>query len=170
MPQAPNPYDKQEFDVFLCHNSKDKPEVKRIAEQLKAKGIVPWLDEWELQPGLPWQRALEKQIEHIKSAAMFVGSNGRGPWQDLELEAFIRQFVSRGCPVIPVMLADAPDKPQLPVFLSGMTWVDFRKKEPDPIEQLIWGIMGKKPNLAQMAAGGVHNVQIQGNVSTTIPY
>ncbi len=69
MTQASTPKGKQEFDVFLCHNSKDKPEVKRIAELLKAQGIVPWLDEWELRPGLPWQRALEEQIEHIKTAA-----------------------------------------------------------------------------------------------------
>ena len=142
MPQASTPKGKQEFDVFLCHNSKDKPEVKKIAELLKAQGIVPWLDEWELRPGLPWQRALEVQIEHIKTAAVFVGSNGRGPWQDMELEAFIREFVSRGCPVIPVVLADAPDKPQLPAFLRGMTWVDFRVGDPNPMERLVWGITG----------------------------
>ena len=72
MPQASTPKGKQEFDVFLCHNSKDKPEVKRIAEPLKAQGIVPWLDEWELRPGLPWQRALEEQIEHIKLVEIII--------------------------------------------------------------------------------------------------
>ncbi len=39
------------FDVFLCHNSADKPAVKRIGEKLKQRGILPWLDEWELRPG-----------------------------------------------------------------------------------------------------------------------
>ncbi len=82
-----------DFDVFLCHHSEDKPAVKEIGERLKERGILPWLDEWELRPGLPWQRALGKQIKQIKSAAVFVGKNGRGPWQDLELEAFLRQFV-----------------------------------------------------------------------------
>src|SRR5205807_8282152 len=97
--------------------------------------------------GLPWKRALEEQIEQIKSAAVLVGKNGRGPWQDMELQAFIREFVSRKCPVIPVVLADAPDKPALPVFLRGMTWVDFRKQEPDPMGQLIWGVKGENPNV-----------------------
>ena len=137
----------EEFDVFLCHNSHDKPQVKEIARQLRAQGLKPWLDEWQLRPGLPWQRTLEAQIEQIKSAAVFVGKNGRGPWQDMELEAFIREFISRNCPVIPVVLADAPDKPQLPIFLRGMTWVDFRKQNPDPMKQLIWGIEGKNPNV-----------------------
>ncbi len=133
-----------DFDVFLCHNSEDKSAVKEIGERLKEQGILPWLDEWELRPGLPWQRLLEKQIEQIKSAAVFIGQSGIGPWQQLELEAFLREFVGRGCPVIPVLLPDAPKKPGLPVFLRGMTWVDFRKRDPDPMEQLIWGITGER--------------------------
>lgn len=133
-----------DFDVFLCHKGIDKPAVKKIGEQLKVEGLLPWLDEWELRPGLPWQRALEHQIEHIKSAAVFVGKDGLGPWQQMELEAFLREFVNRGCPVIPVLLDYAPDKPQLPVFLRGMEWVDFRKSDPEPLERLIWGITGTR--------------------------
>ena len=133
-----------DFDVFLCHNSEDKPVVKKLGELLKEQGILPWLDEWELRPGLPWQRLLEEQIEQIKSAAVFIGQSGIGPWQQLELEAFLREFVGRGCPVIPVLLENAPRKPKLPVFLKGMTWVDFRKRDPDPMEQLIWGITGER--------------------------
>ena len=117
--------------------------MKEIARQLQVRGLKPWLDEWELRPGLPWQRALEKQIEQIKSAAVFVGKNGQGPWQYMELEAFIHEFVDRECPVIPVLLANAPEKLRLPAFLRGMTWVDFRKPETEPLERLIWGITGK---------------------------
>ena len=133
-----------DFDVFLCHTSIDKPAVKKIAEQLKEQGLLPWLDVWELRPGLPWQRALEEQIEHIQTAAVFVGKEGIGPWQQMELEAFLREFVHRGCPVIPVLLDYAPKEPQLPVFLRGMTWVDFRKVGSEPLENLIWGITGKR--------------------------
>ncbi len=135
-----------DFDVFLCHNGSDKAAVKEIGKQLREKGLLPWLDEWELQPGLPWQRALERQIDNIKSVAVFVGKDGMGPWQQMELEAFLRKFVRRGCPVIPVILADAPREPQLPTFLEGMTWVDFRKTEPDPLTRLIWGITGRRPD------------------------
>lgn len=133
-----------EFDVFLCHNSIDKPTIKEIARRLKERGIRPWLDEWELRPGLMWQRELDKQIEHIKSAAVFAGQNGLGPWQDMELFAFLRKFVTRECPVIPVILSDCEEVPKLPTLLEGMTWVDFRKNDPDPLEQLIWGITGQR--------------------------
>src|SRR3712207_3852401 len=89
------------FDVFLCHNSLDKSSVKEIGKALIENGILPWLDEWNLRPGLPWQEALETQIERINSAAVFVGKNGIGPWQQGELRAFLNEFVGRGCPVIP---------------------------------------------------------------------
>jgi hypothetical protein len=132
------------FDVFLCHNHRDKPKIKAIGEELKAQGVLPWLDEWELRPGLPWQRALEQQIENVQSAAVFVGAEGIGPWQHQELDAFLREFVERGRPVIPVVLPEAPEIPDLPIFLKGMTWVDFRTSDPDPMEQLLWGITGER--------------------------
>lgn len=135
----------QEFDVFLCHNSEDKPAVIEIAQQLQQRNIKPWLDMWELQPGLLWQKALEEQISQIKAAAVFIGLNGIGPWQDQEIYAFLREFVKRECPVIPVMLSDCQNPPELPVFLGGMTWVDFRQIEPDPWARLIWGVTGQKP-------------------------
>jgi CheY-like chemotaxis protein len=132
------------FDIFLCHNSKDKEAVKDIAIELGRRGILAWLDEWELRPGHSWQDALESQIGKIKAAAVFVGENGIGPWQKRELDAFLREFVARSCPVIPVLLPNAPEKPALPTFLEGMTWVDFRRGTPNPIEQLYWGITGKQ--------------------------
>jgi ActR/RegA family two-component response regulator len=132
------------FDVFLCHNSEDKPMIKTIGKNLNKRGLRPWLDEWELQPGLPWQVLVEQQIEEIKSAAVFVGKSGVGPWQQMEIRGLLSEFVNRGIPVIPVILNNAPEKPKLPLFLREMTWVDFRENEPDPLQQLIWGITGEK--------------------------
>lgn len=134
-----------DFDAFLCHNSRDKPAVKRIANVLRKCGIRIWLDEWELRPGIPWQTTLEEQIGAISTAVVFVGENGLGPWQDQELRAFLREFVRRNCPVIPVLLSGSVPLESLPIFLRGMTAVDFNKSDPDPYEALIWGITGVKP-------------------------
>ena len=143
----------QDFDVFLCHNTADKDNVRAIGQRLQQSGILPWLDEWELRPGLPWQRALEAQIGNIKSVAVFIGQSGFGPWQHVELEAFLREFVRRQCPVIPVLLADAPSTPELPIFLNGFMWVDFRVDTPDPFDQLVWGITDQRPETAWEAPG-----------------
>ena len=113
------------FDVFLCHNSQEKPAIREIAQRLRAAGLNPWLDEEQFRPGLPWQRCLEDAIGQVKSAAVFVGDNGLGPWQEVEQDAFIRAFVRRQCPVIPVLLPNATEQPDLPLFLSGMMWADM---------------------------------------------
>jgi WD40 repeat protein len=133
-----------DFDVFLSYNRADRDEVKKIAESLRERGILPWLDEEQLRPGLPWQRALGKQIKKIRSAAVFVGPKGIGPWQKREQEAFLEEFVNRECPVIPAILPGCTRTPRLPILLKAMSWVDFRKDDPAPLEQLIWGITGER--------------------------
>jgi TIR domain len=130
------------FDVFLCHNSEDKPAVREIAQQLVREGIKPWLDEREIRPGTSW---LKHQIGFIKSAAVFVGDSGIGPSQLPEIQAFLNQFVKRACPVIPVVLGSAKSTPKLPLLLENLHWVDFRATHLNPLKQLIWGITGKKP-------------------------
>jgi len=136
----------ESFDVFLCHNSEDKPEIRRIADNLIKQGIKPWLDEREIKPGELWQAVLEEQIARIKSATVFVGESGIGPWQNHEMRAFINEFVERKCPVIPAILTSAKSTPPLPILLKGFHYVDFRVLDPNPIDQILWVITGKKPN------------------------
>ena len=130
------------YDVYLCYHEADEAEVLKIGDQLKAAGIVPWLDTVDLQPGLPVQLQQEEQIMKIPSAAVCVGKHAIEQWQALQVYAFIDQFVQRHCPVIPVLLSGTPAK--VPPFLALFSWVDFRKSVPAPMGQLIWGITGKR--------------------------
>jgi hypothetical protein len=43
----------------------------------------------------------------------------------------------------PVLLRDA-NTADLQVFLQGLTWVNLAVAEPDPIDQLVWGITGRQ--------------------------
>jgi hypothetical protein len=133
------------FDVFLCHNSDDKPAVREIARMLVKEGIKPWLDEEQIRPGTSWQKALRQQIESIKSAAVLLGESDVGPWQDREITGLLDEFDKRGCPVIPVILAtDPPKQVDLPWPLKGLHCVHFRS-DAYPLKRLIWGITGQKP-------------------------
>jgi tetratricopeptide (TPR) repeat protein len=133
------------FDVFLSHNSKDKPAVRQIAEALRDRGLRVWLDEWELIPGRRWIPALEKAIQAANTAAVMVGENGFGPWEQPEYEGALSEFVNRGLPVIPVLLPGAPEKPKLPLFLTGFTWVNLRDGITKAgLDRLVWGITGEK--------------------------
>jgi CheY-like chemotaxis protein len=134
------------YDTFLCHNSAEKPIVRRLATTLVKQGLRPWLDEWDLVPGHPWQEALEEIIEHVGSAAILIGKSGIGPWADREMRSFLREFVRRKIPLIPIMLPGAPATPELPLFLREFTWVDLRRGlNQKGIDRIIWGVTGKKP-------------------------
>src|SRR4029077_1165780 len=139
---------KEGFDVFLCHNSADKEEVKTIGQRLKEKGLSVWLDEWNLTPGRPWVLSLQEVFSQIKAVAVFVGRNGMGPWQSLETYALLQRFAEKKIPIIPVLLDTAAAPDDIPVLLSVFTWVDFRKSDPNPLDRLFWGIKGISPDVA----------------------
>jgi hypothetical protein len=104
------------------------------------------MDERQLRPGIAWQPELEEIIARVPAAAVIIGT-GRAHWQTVEIYAFIQQSVSRGCAIVPVLLPDA-NTDDLPVFLQGLTWVNLAMPEPDPIDQLVWGITGQQPTQA----------------------
>ncbi|MFD7654787.1 TIR domain-containing protein [Actinosynnema sp. NPDC059797] len=137
--------DAGDYDVFLCHNTRDKPRVLELAARLEARGILPWLDLRDIRPGARWQQEMAKGIEVSRSAAVLVGPAGRGPWHDAEMELIRDRFVRSGRPVIPVILDGTEGDPELPDFLALWHTVDLRVADPDPIDQLVWGITGEPP-------------------------
>jgi len=136
------------IDVFLSHNSKDRPAVRELAAVLRALSLEVWLDEDSLLPGEPWQEALEKVLETAGAGAVLVGQDGLGPWENLEMRTLLSQFIRRGFPVIPVLLPGAPQVPELPPFLREFTWSDLRGgMTPEAIGRLADGIRRRHPKV-----------------------
>ena len=134
------------FDVFLSHNSTDKPAIRDIKQRLENRGISCWLDIDELQPGKPWMEGLEAGIRKSRSTAVFVGAEGMRPWVIVEMQAALQLAVQKGQAVIPVILPGVIGQPELPLFLSGRHWVDLNPViNEENLDQLIFGITGKHP-------------------------
>jgi WD40 repeat protein len=118
------------FDVFLSHNSRDKPFVERVAEQLKRVGIEPWLDAWCLVPGTDWQTGLAAGLEHSGACAVFVGPADVGAWANQEVGlALDRAAKDPDFRLFLVLLPGLPEpfeSERLSPFLRLRTWVDFR--------------------------------------------
>ena len=139
------------YDVFLSHNSKDKPAVEAIGQKLQETyGLKCWLDKWNLIPGDPWQEAIEEALDDSQTFAIFVGPNDISPWENEEMRSAIEDRVrDRSRRVIPVLLPGAPDSEtlKLPRFLKRLTWVDFRAglDDEDALHRLYCGITGKAP-------------------------
>ncbi len=151
------------FDLFLSHNSKDKPAVREIAAALRSRGLRVWLDEDDLVAGRPWQEALEEIIETASAAAVLIGKDGLGPWEDREMRACLSEFVDRDSPVIPVLLPGASAKPKLPLFLRAFTWVDLRSGITDQkLDRLVRGIpkpkRKRRPKVTPPGPPPIHNL------------
>jgi hypothetical protein len=139
------------FDIFLSHNSADKPAVEDIAQKLKNAGVEPWLDKWYLVPGKTFQSGLADALRNCATCAVFIGPKGFGDWAREEvLIATNRAAKESGYRLIPILLpgVDDPfDFSTLPPFLTQRTWVDFRKGLDDetPLRVLVNAIRGKPP-------------------------
>jgi hypothetical protein len=48
--------------VFLSHPTPDKPRVRKLYEQLKRDGFLPWLDEKDLFDGQDWKLEIRRAV------------------------------------------------------------------------------------------------------------
>jgi hypothetical protein len=70
------------YDVFLCHNSHDKPAVRTINERLRQEyGLRTYLDEATLIGGEAWEQSVQEALADAAACAVIVGPSGRGPYQ-----------------------------------------------------------------------------------------
>jgi len=115
----------QHFDVFLAHNSQDKPQVRAISDQLKRRGLKVWLDEEQILPGTVFQDVIQQALQKVRCAAIFIGLGGLGKWQILESRSLLTRFVDAGIPVIPVLLPGVEGIPDHLLFLQELNYVKF---------------------------------------------
>jgi len=139
------------YDVFLSHNSQDKPAVKWLAARLEDEAkLKVFLDIWNLIPGDPWQEDLEKALDASRTVAVFLGPAGISGWHNEELRAALKTRVQNPeRRVIPILLPGTkmPEKGEIPAFLERLTWVDFRSQldDEEAFRLLVAGIQGEAP-------------------------
>ena len=68
------------YEVFLSHNSKDKPRARRLEERLKAAsmqmeaGLWLWLDEWAIRAGNIFALKVDEGLEKSRVLMMCISS------------------------------------------------------------------------------------------------
>jgi hypothetical protein len=112
------------YDVFLSHNHKDKPQVRRLAERLRAAGLRVWFDEWIIQPGDDIYLAIERGLEHSRTMILCLSPHALGSdWVGQERSTVLfRDPSNKGRRFIPLLLADC----ELPDTLRRFKYVDYR--------------------------------------------
>jgi hypothetical protein len=131
MPRTPD----FRYDVFLSHNSGDKPRVRRLAERLKAAGLRVWFDEWVIRPGEDIYLAIERGLEAARVQVLCLSPAALGSdWVTLERSTVLfRDPTNSGRRFIPLLLADCV----LPDALQRYKHVDFREDAEATFEELL---------------------------------
>ena len=123
------------FDVFLSHNSKDKPPVRRLAERLRAAGLRVWFDEWIIQPGDDIYLSIEHGLEASRTLILCLSPNAlASDWVGMERSTVLfRDPSNKGRRFIPLLLADC----ELPDALRRYKYVDYRVEAATALEELL---------------------------------
>ena len=118
----------RQFDAFLAHNSKDKPQVKAISNKLKERNLKLWLDEDEIKGGDTLLDKIQTGLSQSKSIIFFIGSDGSGKWQgNLELPIIANLVINNNIRLIPVLLPGIKELPNDSryYFLGTRLWIPF---------------------------------------------
>ena len=127
--------DAFESDVFLSHNSRDKPAVRRLAERLVASGLRVWFDEWSIKPGDDIYLAIERGLECSRVQVLCLSPAALGSnWVGLERSTVLfRDPANSDRRFIPLLLADC----KLPDTLRRYKYVDYRDEAEDAFAELL---------------------------------
>lgn len=130
----------QQFDVFLAHNSKDKPQVRAIAEKLKRQGLKPWLDEKQIHGGDFIPRKVQDGLVQSHNFALFFGLHGLGEFQEKwEVNAIIMLALNKKLRIIPILLPGVNELPKDQPFFASLRYLQFHNSvdEAKPLKELV---------------------------------
>lgn len=110
--------------IFLSHSHNDKPFVRRLANDLTAKGIRVWIDEAEIKIGDSLIRKISSGIYEMDFLGAVLSPDSiQSNWIQEELEQALHIQISEAyVKVLPILLRDC----KMPGFLLDKAYADFR--------------------------------------------
>jgi WD40 repeat protein len=123
------------YDVFLSHNSRDKPRVRRLAERLRDAGLRVFFDEWVIKPGDDIYLAIERGLNAARVQVLCLSPAAlESEWVALERSTVLfRDPTNADRRFIPLLLADC----DLPDTLRRYQYVDWRDRAEAAFDELL---------------------------------
>jgi hypothetical protein len=111
--------------IFLSHSSSDKGFARKLATDLRARGIRIWLDEAEMGLGDSLIGRLEKAIDENDYLAVILSPDSvRSEWVLKEVRmALHREISGKRVVVLPILHKEC----EIPGFLRDKIYADFRR-------------------------------------------
>jgi hypothetical protein len=115
--------EKKTTHLFISHNTKDKPFVRRLAKDLSICGLRCWVDEAEICAGDSLIQKIGDTIESIDYVLVVLSQNSvSSEWVTREVNiALTQEIKSKKIKVLPVLLDNCP----IPPFLQDKLYLNF---------------------------------------------
>ena len=82
------------YDVFISYHRRHHDQVESIAQGLRQRDLNVCLDRWYLTPGLSWVDKLATVLGDCRAAAIIIGAQGLGRWQQRERDLQLNVTIS----------------------------------------------------------------------------
>ena len=119
-----------EYDVFICHSSKDKPIIDNIVKDFKRERITYWLDAEQINFGEPITEKIEDGLQKSKYIMPCLSVNlARSGWTRAEYGSILNAELSGKSEriVIPLKLDNCSES-DIPLLLRDKKRVTFSNK------------------------------------------
>jgi formylglycine-generating enzyme required for sulfatase activity len=136
--------------VFISHSSQDDDFVTRLAADLRAAGLEPWVDHEDILPGANWDESVAAALRTCTAMVLVLtplaveSDNVTDEWS---------YFLDEKKPVYPVIRETC----EIPFRLRRRQYVDFTRGGEQALAELLKALSGSQPT------GAVHESPRQKN-------
>lgn len=113
--------------VFLCHSSRDKDFVRRVATSLVDHGCRVWFDAWEIRVGDNIVQKINDGLQESDFVAVVLSKSAmESEWVKNEWTAkFMTAADERRAMVLPLLIEQC----EIPALLKPLKYADFRNRD-----------------------------------------
>ncbi len=108
-------------DVFISYSSKDKPVADAVCATLESNGVRCWIAPRDVLAGEEYAASLVNGLSMSRLMVLvFSANSNRSPQVLREVE----RAVSKGLPILPLRIEDAPMSRAMEYYISSQHWLD----------------------------------------------
>ena len=121
--------------VFISYTNSDYLIVHQLANDLKKRGIIVWLDEWEIKVGDEIRQKIEHGIQTYDYFIIILSKKSvNSTWVAKELNAaYMKEIKANRIVILPVLLEEC----EIPILISGKKYADFEKSYKNGLTELL---------------------------------
>lgn len=135
--------------AFISYSHNDREIATRIAESLRASGIVVWFDRWEILGGDSLiQKIFEEGLSGADAFLIIISNNSiNSRWVQQELDTAMIKRIEGVTRILPVLVHEV----EMPESLRSMKWIRLTENFDETLRELQRAIFGvhERPQIGE---------------------